>query len=114
MVENVVMQGIITKYSVLVGPALALLAMLAMYLIAGIKRIVGLRKFKILNPIVVLAVIAPLLIFGYQLQYRENRYTDFARAIIGLYALPLLVAGGAICTLALIWLIVTILRRAKS
>lgn len=100
-----------TKYGLLAGPALALLVMIAMYLLSGIKRLIGLRKFRFLNPLVVLVIMGPLLAFGYQLQFREPQYTDIARGIIGYFALPLLIAAGTICILSILWLIISLVRR---
>jgi hypothetical protein len=111
VINNSTIKEVFTKYGIFAGPALALIAMLAMYILAGIKRIIGLRRFCVFNPIVVLVIMGPLLAFGYQLQYREPEYTDIARGIIGYLALPLLAAAGTVCVLAIVWLIVTLIRR---
>jgi hypothetical protein len=112
VINNSTIKDVFTKYGLLAGPVLALLAMLTMYLLAGIKRIIGLRRFRFLNPIVILVVMGPLLAFGYQLQFLEPKYTDIARGIIGYLALPLLISAGSVCVLAILWLLITLLRRS--
>jgi len=111
VISNSTIREIFTKYGVAAGPALALIGLLLMYVLALLKRIVGLRKFKILNPFVVLFVALPALVFGYQLAYREPTYTDIARAIIGSLAMPLLIASAVVSALALAWFVIILIRR---
>jgi hypothetical protein len=109
-VDNATIKMIVTKYGAASGTVLALLGLLIMYFIAGIKRIVGLRRFRILNPLVVLVVALPALAFGWELLYKEPRYTDIARAIIGYLAQPLFLSSLVISALALLWLVLLLLR----
>lgn len=111
VINNPTIQEVFTKYGLLAGPALALAALLAMYLLAGIKRIIGLRRVRLLNPLLILAIMGPLLAFALQLQFREPKYTDIARGIIGYFALPLLLAAGIVCIVSILWLIVLLVRR---
>lgn len=111
VIESEAVRTFFSKYAIYVGPALALLVLIVLYLLAGIKRLIGLRKFRILNPCIILAVMVPLLIFGYQLQFREHRYTDIARGIIGYFAQPLLVSAGVVSCFALLWFLWILIRR---
>ncbi|MDD5055103.1 MAG: hypothetical protein PHZ00_02430 [Candidatus Peribacteraceae bacterium] len=112
VINNGTIKNVFSEYGLLAGPVLALLAMLTMYILAGIKRIIGLGKFRFLNPVVILIIMGPLLAFGYQLKFREPEYTDIARGIIGYLALPLLISSGVVCVLAILWLLITLLRRS--
>lgn len=109
--NNDTIRSLFETYAVAVGPVLALLTFLGLYLIAGVKRVVGLRRFRILNPLVLLAVMLAWTAFGYQLAYREKLYTDIARGIIGYLATPLLYASAAVCVLAFLWFLVTLVRK---
>ncbi|PIR48898.1 hypothetical protein COU80_01810 [Candidatus Peregrinibacteria bacterium CG10_big_fil_rev_8_21_14_0_10_55_24] len=111
VINNETIKQIFTSYGIAVGPVVAFLGMLAMYIFAGLKRILGLRKFRILNPLIVLVVFVPLLTFGYQLAYREKPYTDIARGIIGTLAMPLLLSSLLVSALAVLWFFVILLRR---
>ncbi|MFA6509205.1 MAG: hypothetical protein WCV62_01915 [Candidatus Peribacteraceae bacterium] len=111
VIGNETIKGIFATYGPAAGPVFALLCMAAMYLLAGIKRLAGLRRFRFLNPVVVLLVMLPFLALGYQLAYREKPYTDIARGIIGTLAMPLLLSSLIVGALALAWLAWTFIRR---
>ncbi|MDO8468216.1 MAG: hypothetical protein Q7S29_00460 [Candidatus Peribacter sp.] len=111
VVSNAQLKDIFDTYGIAVGPALALVGLIVMYIVALLKRIVGLRRFKILNPLVVLAVALPALAFGYQLAYREKPYTDIARGIIGSLAMPFLIASAVVSALAVVWFLLILIRR---
>jgi hypothetical protein len=111
MIENARVKEIFTQIKPIVGPGLALISMLVMYILAGIKALIGLRKFRFLNPVVVVLAMTPLVCFGYQLLYKEKPYTDFARGIIGIFALPLFASSAIVSALALLWFILILLRR---
>jgi uncharacterized membrane protein len=72
-----------------------------------------LRKFRILNPIIILVVMLPSLAFGWQLAYREKPYTDIARGIIGTVAMPLLLASLVVSVLAVVWFLWLLIRRPR-
>lgn len=110
-INNSTIKEIFEIYGVAAGPVLALIGLVLLYVLALIKRIVGLRRFKVLNPIVVLFVSLPALAFGYQLAFREKPYTDIARAIIGSLSMPLLIASAVVSALALLWFVWILIRR---
>jgi len=111
VINNATIKEVFATYGIAVGPVLALVGLLLLYVLALIKRIVGLRRLKILNPIVVLLVSGSALAFGYQLAYREQPYTDIARGIIGSLSMPLLIASAVVSVLAVLWFIVILFRR---
>lgn len=71
------------------GPVIALLALLTMLILNGVRRILRLRSVGFLHPIVVLLGLAPWVVFGFQLTYREPRFTPFGRAAIDFVGVPL-------------------------
>lgn len=71
------------------GPVAGVLALVLMLLLNGIRRLVRLRSVGVLHPVVVLAGLAPWAVFGWQLVYREPRYTAFGRAAIDFVGAPL-------------------------
>lgn len=71
------------------GPVGGLLALLTMLILNGIRRVIRLRSVQLLHPIVVLLGLAPWIIFGFQLAYREPRFTPFGRAAIDFVGVPL-------------------------
>lgn len=111
VISNATIKEVFGTYGVAVGPVLALLGLLILYVLALLKRIVGLRRFRVLNPVTVLFVSLPALAFGFELAYREKPYTDIARGILGSLAMPLLVASAVVSALALVWFVWILLRR---
>ena len=110
-VNNDTIKKIFTVYGALAGPILAIIGLFLMYILAGIKRLVGLRAVRALDPTIVLLVSVPAFGFGYQLLYREPQYTDIARAIIGYLGRPLFYSSGALCIIALFWFISILVSR---
>jgi NADH:ubiquinone oxidoreductase subunit 6 (subunit J) len=103
-------QALFTKYAVYVGPVLAFLWMLAMYLLAGLKRLLRMRNIRILNPVIVLLVMGLSLWMGFDLAFQEKPYTDVAKGLIGTVAHPLFFSSLIVVVFALLWLIVTLIR----
>lgn len=111
VINNSTIQGVFDTYGIAVGPVFALIGLLIMYILAGIKRLLGLRKFRVLNALVVLCASLPALAFSYQLAYREQPYTDIARGIIGTLAMPLLLSSLLVSVLAAVWFLVILIKR---
>jgi len=111
VINNTTIREIFGAYGAAAGPLLALIGMFLAYILAGIKRVIGLKKIRILNPLIVLAVSLSGLAFGWQIAYREKPYTDIARAIIGGLGMPLLIAAAVTSALALLWFLLTLIRR---
>ncbi|MFA6523342.1 MAG: hypothetical protein WCS85_03155 [Candidatus Peribacteraceae bacterium] len=109
-VNNGTIKEIFATYGAASGAIVALLGILVMYILALVKRLVGLRKFPILNPVVIFAVAFSGFVFGWELLYVEPTYTDIARAIIGYLGRPLFYASGIISALALVWFLIILLR----
>lgn len=82
------------------GPVMAILSLLLMFVLNGIRRIVRLRKTALLHPVVVLCGTVPWLLFGWQLT-GEPRYTPFGIAVIEFVARPML-WGGLVVTLVVL------------
>ncbi len=72
-----------------VGPVASLLSLFMAGILNLIRRIVQLRRVALLDPLVVIASIAPWFVFGWQVT-GEPRYTPIARAVIDFAARELL------------------------
>ena len=66
-VSNEVMAVNFAKYGIAAGPAFALLWLLAMYILAGIKRLVRLKNVRFLNPLLVILV----MLLGFKTSWYE-------------------------------------------
>ncbi len=86
------------------GILAALVSALIYFILLGIKRLVGLKKFVILNPIFVFISFLPWFLLGRQLVYFEPRYTDIAKALISFVGEPLYQASVFAFILTGIWL----------
>ncbi len=72
-----------------VGPVTGILSFVAICIVNLIRRIVRLRRVRWLDPVVVLAGIAPWFVFAWIL-LDEPRYTQFAIAVLDFVARPML------------------------
>lgn len=111
IINNPKVAMIFSRYGVAIGPILALLGMLLIAILAGIKRILGLKRFRIVNPIIVLIVAGASLGLGWQLAFREKPYIDITRGIIGTLAMPILLTSAVTVVLAIVWFLWTLIRR---
>ncbi|MDD3861606.1 MAG: hypothetical protein PHP74_01825 [Candidatus Gracilibacteria bacterium] len=89
-------------------------AMIFMYILYGLKILFRLKKFHILNPIIVMIVAGAWSAFGYHLAYREPQFTNIAKAIIIFTSKPILISSATIFGLGLIWLIIHIIYSFKK
>ncbi len=108
-VTNSQILSIFTMWTPLVGAVLSFLSMIGMYLV----RLVGLKKVKFCGPMLLVLGYAPWMIFGYQLVYREPRFTPIAIAIIEFLGKPILYAGAALTTIGLLWFFISLIRTIK-
>jgi H+/gluconate symporter-like permease len=113
-IGNATILKIFKTYAIAMGPVLAFLSLILMYVINGMRRIVRLRRVRFLDPVTVLLGVSPWLIFGWELAYREKRYTDIARAIIDFVGRPVYFASVAVCVIAALWLLLCLFSRRKA
>lgn len=92
------------------GIVFAFLSYIIYLLLVGIKHLVRLKKFMIINPFLLAASVLPWYFFARQLVYFEPRYTDIARAIISFVGEPLLSVSVFGLVLAALWLFILLIR----
>lgn len=97
---------IFVKYARFAGAVLGLLSMVIMYILYIIRRILRLHKNSFSTPVILILSLLPWLIFGYQLVFREPRFTALARALISFFGEPMLYTSCALVGLSVLWLIV--------
>lgn len=104
--------GTIVRYASVaawaVGPVLALLSLLLMGMLNGIRRLFKARGAAWLHPVVVLLGLSPWLAFGWQLTMNEPRHTPIARAVIDFAGREML-AGALAASLLTVLLAVPLL-----
>jgi len=88
-ISNLKILGIFDKYAQYFGFGLAFLSLLLWYVLYGLKSLLRLGKFRLVNSITYLLGLLPWGIFSYQMVFKEPRYTDIARAVIDHVAQPL-------------------------
>jgi hypothetical protein len=88
-IGNGKIQRIVTMAAWAVGPVFAVLSFLLIGILNLLRRLFRIRKSAWLHPLIVLAGIAPSLVFSWVLM-DEPRYTPIARAIIDFGARELL------------------------
>lgn len=64
------------------GPVLALLSLLLIFVLNGIRRLAKIRRTFWLHPVVIILGLLPWFLFGWQLTMNEPRYTPIAKAVI--------------------------------
>jgi len=64
------------------GPVFALLSLLRVFLLNGIRKLANIRQTFWLHPIVIILGLLPWFLFGWQLTMNEPRYTPIATAVI--------------------------------
>jgi len=105
-ITNQEILDIFTKYARFCGIVFGLLSMIAMYLLYTIRRIFRLHKNRFSTPIIMILSLSPWLVFGYQLVFREPRYTVLGRAIISFFGEPMFYTSSALLALGVVWLLI--------
>lgn len=108
-IVNTTILNIFKKYGLYFGWAFALISLMGLYILYGLKALFRLGRFGILNPVILLAAVFPWYFFANQLLYHEKRYTDIARAIISYVGAPLRYSVLAVSALAVLWLVLAVL-----
>ncbi len=112
-IENARVIALFEKYLPLTGVAFGLLSLLLMYLLFGLKALLGMGRSGLGAPVVLMLGYAPWAAFGYQLLYREPRYAMIAKAIIAFLGQPLMLSGMAMTGLGLVWFFFRLFKRAS-
>jgi len=107
-IQNQLILEIFKKWSPYVGIVFGLLSMILMYLLW----LFGLRKIKIGFSIALIIAYIPWIIFGYELVYKEPRYTEIATAIIIFLGKPMLYASAFMGGLGVLLLIIKAANKA--
>ena len=100
---------IFKKYGMYVGWAFALISMVGLYILYGLKALFRLGRFGFLNPVLMLAAIFPWYFFADQLLHHEKRYTDIARGIISFVGSPLHYSVLVMSALSGLWFVLALL-----
>lgn len=112
-------QSEIVKYASMgawaVGPVLALLSLIFIAILNGLRRLFRVRRVGWMHPVVVIVGLLPWLLIGWQLTMNEPRYTPIARAIID-FAGREMFAGSfvAIVFAVLLWALSLLFRSSKK
>jgi hypothetical protein len=107
-IDNATILKIFTDYSIYVGWVLALVSMIAAYIVYLIKKIVRLGWLTPLNPIIWALAVLPWYLAARQLVFFEKRYIDIAKGLIDYVGQPLLLASYIVFAVTGVWLIASI------
>jgi len=105
-ITNQKILDIFTKYARFCGIVFGLLSLTIMYVLYIFRRIFRLHKNRFSVPIIMILSLIPWLVFGYQLVYREPRYTVLGRAFISFFGEPMFYTSIALAGLSIIWLLI--------
>jgi len=108
-IVNEKVKSIFSVYARYVGFVFALLSMIGMYILYGLKKLFRLSKFYWLNPVLAAAAIFPWWFFARQLMYFEKRYTDIGRGAITYLGAPLHWTVIVCLCLCAVWLAIALL-----
>lgn len=82
-IDNFTIKEIFSKYvGWAAGPVAALVSLLLIFILNGIRRIIRLRRVSLLHPIVILLGLLPWVALSWDLVMVEERNTQIANAII--------------------------------
>jgi hypothetical protein len=99
------------EYGAYAGVLVAFSSALLYTILALIRRILGGKNLRSLDPILFAISILPWFIFFWVLVYKEPRFTDIARAIITFLGGPGFITTGFMLSLSLLWLIIIIITK---
>jgi hypothetical protein len=95
------------------GPAVALLSLILMFVLNGIRRLMRVRKILSLDLAVLLVGVLPWLAFSYQIAALEPRNTKFAVAVIEFAGEPLVTGSFVTTVFVLIMFVLALFLRPK-
>jgi hypothetical protein len=97
-----------------VGGIIALLSLILIFVLNGIRRLCKIRRVTVLHPVIVLLGTLPWLWFGVQLVAFEPRHTPFARAAIDFVGAPMLWGALAASVFALLGFLLLLIPARKA
>lgn len=97
-----------------VGGVIALLSLILIFVLNGIRRLFKIRRVSVLHPVVVLLGTLPWFWFGIQLVAFEPRLTPFARAFIDFVGAPILWGALAAWIFALLGCLLLLIPAKKA
>lgn len=107
-IDNATILKIFADYSIYVGWVLALVSMIAAYIVYLIKKIVRLGWLAPLNPIIWALAVLPWYLAARQLVFFEKRYIDIAKGLIDYVGQPLLLTSYIVFAVTGAWLVASI------
>lgn len=113
-ITNYELLEIADKYANYVGVALGLVAYLATGVVYLILRLFRLKNLRVVALALTAAGYSAWLALGYDLVYREPRYTQIANVIITYTGKPMLYSAALVCGAALVGLALTLVFKNRS
>lgn len=113
-IDNQKILDIFTKYARFCGIVFGLLSLVIMYVLYVFRRIFRLHKNRFSVPIIMILSLLPWLVFGYQLVFREPRYTTLGRAIISFFGEPMFYTSIALVGLSVLWLLILPFKKSNN
>ena len=112
-VTNGQMLDLAHRYASFLGIGLGLVSFLVVGLLYLIVRLIMRRSSRLVALILTALGYAPWLVLGWDLVYREPRYSEVARAIITYTGKPMLYAAAIVCGVALIGVPLTLVFKKR-
>lgn len=102
-IDSTKILDIFDKYAQYFGFVLAFLSLLLWYFLYGIKSLLHLGKYSLVNPLTYLLGVFLWGGLAYQIYFREPRFTNIGRAIIDYVAAPLWYTCVVLVSIGVIW-----------
>ena len=96
------------------GPVMALLSLIVIFILNGIRRLLRIRMIGWLHPVIVLIGIAPWAAFAWQMVMNEPRYTPVARVVIDFAGKPLFLGVFAAIVFVVLMSLLALLFRGTT
>ena len=114
-VTNGQMLDLAHRYAAFLGVGLGLVSFLVVGLVYLIARLVMRKSSRLVALVLTALGYAPWLVFGWDLVYREPRYSEVARAIITYTGKPMFYSAVLVCGVAVVGIPLTLVfkKRAK-
>lgn len=101
--------NVFETYGQYFGFALAILSLLLWYVLYGIKSLLRLGKYSLVNPVTYLLGVGLWGILSYQIYFNEPRFTNIGRAIIDYVAQPLWYTCVVLAIIGGVWFVGNVL-----
>jgi len=101
-------------YSLYAGWIFALLSLVIMYILHGLKKWLKLGRLTWINPIIFFVATSPWLFLSQALIYFQNRFSDLAKLSINYIGRPLLSVSYLVFFVAFFWLIYELYRQYQK